>query len=166
MILLLNWIKGKLFSQAGLFIGLLIAFILLIIIPNTDTILTRFGFETKTSLKGQLVSAQKNIETITSANNDLQASGRIKDVENTSSKTELAKAATINAKNIEGIAKINANKDKNIAPSIQKLKLTTVIDNGRMIVDKTESDKVSESNINALNETFDLLFPTSSKEAS
>ena len=50
MTAILAWIKGRIFSQGGLLIALLVGLILLFIIPNSDTILSKFGFETKTTV--------------------------------------------------------------------------------------------------------------------
>lgn len=164
MTLILNWLKGKIFSQGGLLIALLIGFILLFIIPNSDTILSKFGFETKSTLKGQVVGLTKDLGTAVATNETLVSTGKIADENHKSAITTL----TNNFENREAVKakveKINKKADKVIKPAIDSLKMTTEITPTTITLDKLKVDEVSRANIGALNATFSELFE-SDKEA-
>ncbi|WP_396190488.1 hypothetical protein [Flavobacterium sp.] len=165
MSLALIWLKKKLFSQAGFFLALMVGFLLLFIIPNTDTILTKFGFETKTALKGQLEGTKKDLQTAVQANEDLQSVGRIKDTVAESAEKELTANFDKKSDNQEKVTQISSKRDQIVKPAIAKLKMSTELVDGKIILDKVESDKISDANISSLNDTFDALFPTT-KETS
>lgn len=154
------FLKGKLFSQGGLLIALLIGFILLFIIPNSDTILSKFGFETKTTLKGQVVSLTKDLATAVDNNESLVSGGKIADESHKSAVTALVNNFEEEKKNEKKVAKINAKANKVIQPAIAELKMTEVLTSTTITLDKIKLDQVSKANIDALNETYDELFPS------
>lgn len=160
MTAIIAWIKGKIFSQGGLFIALLIGLILLFIIPNSDTILSKFGFETKSTLKGQLVSSQKDLQTTVNNNKTLEASGRIAEETHKSAVTSLVNNFEEQKKNEKKVEKINTKANKVIQPAVAELKMTQVLTPKTITLDKIKLDEVSRANIDALNETYDELFPS------
>lgn len=152
------FLKGKLFSQGGLLIALLIGFILLFIIPNSDTILSKFGFETKTTLKGQVVSLTKDLGTAVDNNESLVSSGKIAEENHASAVTTLTNNFEQKESDRKKVDKINKKADKVITPAITSLKMTEVITPTTITLDKLKVDEVSKANISALNETFNELF--------
>ena len=127
MTAILAWIKGRIFSQGGLLIALLVGLILLFIIPNSDTILSKFGFETKTTLKGQLVSTQKDLKTTIDNNKTLESTGKIAEETHKSAVTAIVQTYEQEKKNDKKVEKINAKADKVIKPAIDQLKMTQVL---------------------------------------
>lgn len=155
---ILGWVKSKLFSQGGLLIALLIGFILLFIIPNSDTILSKFGFETKSTLKGQLVSTQKDLTTTIDNNKTLVTSGKIAEENHQSAMTAVVNNFEEKAANDKKVEQINVKASKVIQPAIASLKMTQVITPTTITLDKVKTDEVSKANIDALSETFKELF--------
>ena len=68
----LKFIKEKLFSEMGTLLIVVGVIVLLFAGPVTETFLTRFGFETKTSLKADLVSTKKDLQTTLEANDSIK----------------------------------------------------------------------------------------------
>jgi len=54
--------KNKVFSLSGSFILIFIAIFALFLFSNTNTILSKFGFETTTNLKAELVKSQEDLK--------------------------------------------------------------------------------------------------------
>lgn len=158
MTAILAWIKGRIFSQGGLLIALLVGLILLFIIPNSDTILSKFGFETKTTLKGQLVSTQKDLATTIDNNKTLESTGKIAEETHKSAVTAIVQTYEQEKKNDKKVEKINAKADKVIKPAIDQLKMTQVLTPTTVTFDKIKLNEVSRANIRALNETYSELF--------
>ncbi len=158
MTAILAWIKGRIFSQGGLLIALLVGLILLFIIPNSDTILSKFGFETKTTLKGQLVSTQKDLKTTIDNNKTLESTGKIAEETHKSAVTAIVQTYEQEKKNDKKVEKINAKADKVIKPAIDQLKMTQVLTPTTVTFDKIKLNEVSRANIRALNETYSELF--------
>lgn len=158
MTAILAWVKGRIFSQGGLLIALLVGLILLFIIPNSDTILSKFGFETKTTLKGQLVSTQKDLVTTIDNNKTLESTGKIAEETHKSAVTAIVQTYEQEKKNDKKVEKINAKADKVIKPAIDQLKMTQVLTPTTVTFDKIKLNEVSRANIRALNETYSELF--------
>lgn len=158
MTAILAWVKGRIFSQGGLLIALLVGLILLFIIPNSDTILSKFGFETKTTLKGQLVSTQKDLVTTIDNNKSLVSGGKIAEETHKSAVTAIVQTYEQEKKNDKKVEKINAKADKVIKPAIDQLKMTQVLTPTTVTFDKIKLNEVSRANIRALNETYSELF--------
>ena len=104
MTAILAWVKGRIFSQGGLLIALLVGLILLFIIPNSDTILSKFGFETKTTLKGQLVSTQKDLVTTIDNNKSLVSGGKIAEETHKSAVTAIVQTYEQEKKNDKNLS--------------------------------------------------------------
>ena len=139
-------------------IALLVGLILLFIIPNSDTILSKFGFETKTTLKGQLVSTQKDLKTTIDNNKTLESTGKIAEETHKSAVTAIVQTYEQEKKNDKKVEKINAKADKVIKPAIDQLKMTQVLTPTTVTFDKIKLNEVSRANIRALNETYSELF--------
>lgn len=152
------FLKGKLFSQGGLLIALLIGGVLLFIIPNSDTILSKFGFETKSTLKGQVVGLTKDLGTAVQNNDTLVSTGKIAEENHASAVTALTNNFEQKESDRKKVEKINKKADKIITPAITSLKMTEVITPTTITLDKLKVDEVSKANISALNETFNELF--------
>lgn len=158
MTAILMWVKGRLFSQSGIFLAVLVGFLLLFIIPNTDTILSKFGFETKTNLKGDLVATQKDLKTAVETNKSLVSTGKIQEENHQSAMTVVTGNAEAKVETEKKVETINKKANKVVQPAIASLKMTQVITPTTITLDKIKVDEVSKANIDALNETFDELF--------
>lgn len=153
-------VAKNLFSEAGAFIGVLIGLLLIVVLFNSDTILSRFGFQTKTNLATQLSQAQAATSAFKTANEAL-----VKQV------ADLQKQAAIDKQNLSDYYQ-QKEKDRQ---TIEKLKhekakkeqvLNTQIDMKTKIDPKadtitlplSEMNEHSVIEINALNEAYDELF--------
>lgn len=63
--------KTKVFTTSGVFLLSFLALIAVFIFSNSNVILSKFGFETTTTLKSELVSSQKDLEKVVDVNKDL-----------------------------------------------------------------------------------------------
>jgi hypothetical protein len=73
MSIILIWLKSKVLgnSLSWIFIGIIVVILLVIIIPNLDTIRERLGFETRTSLKVLTIEQAQIIQDIQTSNASL-----------------------------------------------------------------------------------------------
>ncbi len=63
--------KNKVFNLSGSFILIFIAIFALFLFSNTNTILSKFGFETTTNLKAELVKSQEDLKKLAEINTNL-----------------------------------------------------------------------------------------------
>lgn len=63
--------KNKVFSLSGSFILIFMAIFALFLFSNTNTILSKFGFETTTNLKAELVKSQEDLKKLAEINTNL-----------------------------------------------------------------------------------------------
>jgi phenylalanyl-tRNA synthetase alpha subunit len=92
------FLKNKLFSGSGMFILGFVAIIGMFLVYNSDTILEKFGFETKATLASKLTSSQKDLTTATDINRNLNKT--------------IDTLQTVHQKEVETIVLVNKQKEK------------------------------------------------------
>lgn len=186
---ILAFIKTKLFSLPVVFIGILIAILSIFLIYNSDTILSKFGFETKSVLKAQVETLKKDLQTAERINKDLNE--KVKNIEITYKNREKKLIDFINnscvvekkvsdilskKKKAEGILQQEANNASKVQVNLSKKNTvsskvssitndkptTNNIDNESTTVLTIEQiNKHSELQISTLNEVYNELFKKS-----
>lgn len=68
---LLGFLKGKVFSQAGSFLLPVLGLLAVFLIWNSDLILTKFGYETRSNLKAEVTRLNGELEKVMDANRTL-----------------------------------------------------------------------------------------------
>lgn len=149
-----TFLKSKLFSTAGLFILSFAVIIGSFIFYNSDTILDKFGFETKATLKSELSKSQKDIETAVTVNKNLNKTidqiqeGKIKTVE------VLETYSVEKAKVQKKVKTITAKRYKEIEIVQEKIEQKVVVTDTTITIPIKEANDASKLNIIALNEVF------------
>lgn len=148
----------KVFTATGIFISIFLAIIAIFIFSNSNVILSKFGFETTTTLKAELTRTQEElkrakeindnlnntIETLKSANKD-----KIDSVIGFYKEKEAAKDAIII---------ISKKKEVRDRETIKNLEQKTTKTETTITIPIAEYNKLSESNIDTLNEVYDSFF--------
>lgn len=129
--ILLSFLKEKVFSETGFLIIPLIALLAIFVIWNSDSILTKFGFETTANLKAEVTRLKAKVDQLEEANKKLTS-----DLKRTEEK------CTINA---DAVATICAVKEET------KATVDTII--GKR---KQESDRIKQEKY----ERVDTILPT------
>lgn len=155
--ILLKFIKDKVFSSSGIFILMFVSIIMVFLFSNTDTILSKFGFETKTTLKGELVQAKADLRLLKTYNEDLTT--QINSLENNQKLTVEILEGYFEKKEQtkETVDEVIANRDKVEKDNRLTLKTATVITESTITMPKANYERASKSNIEALHHAFSLL---------
>lgn len=69
---MLSFLKAKLFNQVSAFISPFVLLIAVFLIWNSDLILTKFGYETRSNLRGQVAELQNTINNLKAENEKLK----------------------------------------------------------------------------------------------
>lgn len=156
--LFLSFFKKYLFNGTSLFMLAFMAFIGLFIFYNSDTILERFGFETKTTIAKQLVTSQSNLETAIDTN--LKLSTTIDKIEEHSKAKDIALTNTEVSK--ESTKKIVTTAIKKRNDTTKKaddtLAKETTINATVITIPKQMYEEASLANITLIETTYDTLF--------
>lgn len=155
--IILKFIKEKLFSPSGIVIFGFVAIIFLFLAYNGDTILSKFGFETKTSLKGDLIQAKADLKTLKEANEDL-ALKMDKLEENRQITIEiLEELYSKKAHTKDTVTEVLKHRDQEELENRKTLKAATVVTETTITMPKVNYERASKSNIEALHTAFALL---------
>ncbi|EKD89536.1 MAG: hypothetical protein ACD_33C00045G0003 [uncultured bacterium] len=174
-----TFISDKLLSLPGIFIMVLVGILLVIIVPNTDTILSKLGFETKSVLVAKLATADANLVKMKEVNDGLN--NTITNLKSTHIKeiNAVSNLCTNKEKVSTKVAVIKNQKDINVAKVITEIEKKTIIkkketktiitDDNIKIHSTIETDtitlpieelnKLSSINISSLNDVYNELFP-------
>lgn len=158
-----TFFKTKVFNAAGLFIGLLVLFIGVFIWSNSNVILSKFGFETTTTLKANLVQetnrADKAVEKLKEVQEEAKKLKEYNDNLNQKlAEFEAKKTEVNNETTVTIVKKKEVNK-----PIIKKVKTETkVVKNIEtqedvIQVNVKDIDEMSSNNYNAISNAFDSL---------
>jgi predicted nuclease with TOPRIM domain len=155
---ILGFIKNKVFTPAGGFLTFALILFLLIIVPNTGTILTKLGFETTTSLKAELVKTQEQLKRLheinTQLNNDIvQLTEEYEEQKKAISEVKTESSMTDNT--TENIAIVKKERDRLPTKTLKKKAKST---STTIVLPKAEIDQLSANNIDAINQVYDELF--------
>lgn len=156
---LFSWTKS--ISTSTIFIGIFGLIFSIFLFSNTSVILSKFGFETSTELKGKLTKAHEQLKAAK--------------LENDSYKLEVERLKKLTAENNKAISEANKETNKTVAvvDKVQKDRATKKKDATKVVDDKTvvtdteiiipaqEYNELSAANIDSINSTYDQLFADS-----
>lgn len=156
--LLSGFVKKYLSTNTGIFISIFVGIIAIFIFFNFNTILSKFGFETTTTLKALLVKSQEDLKRATEINKDLNNTiDRLKNSNKNKleSVTGFYKEKEELSKKALNISKRKSSKDRELIKNLEG-KITKTKDT--ITISVAEYNELSKSNINILNETYDSFF--------
>lgn len=156
------FLKSKLGGITSIFLGVMALIFVVLFAFNADTILTRFGFETKTSLKGEVVSVKKDLEAVLLANSELQETVAIQDTVQEAVVDTLQTVAKEKERVSEVVVAAKEKVRKVADPIIAKNKAEKVTGSDPPTMSKADSDAISTAVIDSLHSTYNELFPTPS----
>ena len=151
---------SRLFNVSNVFIAIIAAVLFLLGNAAYESLATKLGFETKTSLRQKLADANATISTLKAVNEEnleelaeLRKKNKelLKELEDLTDKKQLAEQKS---KQLEEQLR---KKSKDVLDEIKRKK---VDDGTTIILPKKEIDELSEMNIDMLNEAFVQFFPT------
>ena len=152
--LIFSFLKSTLFSTTGLFVSIFTLVIGSFLFYNSDTILDKFGFETKATLKGELSKSQKDLETAVGVNKNLNVV--IGQIEENKVKT-VETLETFVVEKTKAQKKVNvviAKRAKEVKSPQEALEQKTVVTDTTITIPIKEANEISKINITALNEVF------------
>jgi hypothetical protein len=147
----------KSFSLTGVFISIFIIIIAIFIFSNTNVILSKFGFETTTTLKGELVRTQQELARLAELNNSLNKTILENDrihQEEILTLESMYKEKEVVKKTVSST--IEKRKEK-ANPIQKKLNDKTVTTDTTITVPIEEYNKLSEQNIDSIHSAFESL---------
>lgn len=154
-------LRNKIYSIIGIIAAIIVLILLYFLLTNTSVILSKFGFETTTTLKAELIQSQNDLKRLSEVNANL----------NTAIDT-LQKTAKKNSEAIASSAKEKQTVQTKTDSSLQKY-----TDKTREIKKNLESkpaasaeveqevDKLSAANIALINEVYAANFQEITKDA-
>lgn len=161
---LFSWTKSV--STSTIFIGIFALIFSVFLFSNTSVILSKFGFETTTTLKGKLAKAEEQLKAAKT--------------ENDTFKKELEALKRLNSENVKALSEANKeiNKAKQTVSDAQKertvkKKETVKVLEGKTVVTDTEItmplkeyNELSAANIDSIQSTYDHLFQSDTPQPS
>lgn len=158
-----TFFKDKVFSAGGIFLGILLLFIGIFLWSNSNVILSKFGFETTTTLKANLVQetnrADRAVEELKKAQEETKKQLEYIDKLNKKIAEFEAKKAEVNNDTVVTVVK----KEEANKPIIKKVKSEAKIvknvetQEDIIQVNVKDIDEMSSNNYNAISNAFDLL---------
>ena len=155
---MLTLLKTRLFNLPTMFVLGMVGLIAFVLLTNSDTVLSKFGFETTSTLKAELARTQSELDRLAKVNQELIDS--IEEIK----RTQQAQ--------IEALSNFYKEEESKKTATIQivETKQTKIKDLNKKVAAKTKSTKdtvtlptqelnnISETNISALIETKAMLF--------
>lgn len=150
--------KEKVFSSTGILISIFAIIFSVFLFSNSDIILSKFGFETTSTLKANLVKAQSDIDKLIKVNDDL--SRAYDEMKRTNElKTKLLEEANKEKLKVEIDTKKIEEKHSPIQKEIKKtIKEKVKKTSTEVTYPIEELNKLSKANVDEINETFQSLF--------
>lgn len=150
--------KEKVFSSTGILISIFAIIFSVFLFSNSDIILSKFGFETTSTLKANLVKAQSDIDKLIKVNEDL--SRAYDEMKRTNElKTKLLEEANKEKFKVEVDTKKIEEKHSPIQKEIKKtIKEKVKKTSTEVTYPIEELNKLSKANVDEINETFQSLF--------
>jgi len=155
---ILSFIKGKLFSNSGIFLSIFGILFILFLYSNSNVVLSKFGFETTTTLKSQLTKAQADLVTLKSVNDDLN--NTIKQLnDNHARDIKAMNELQVNKEISKEVITFVTRKKKDVENKVEKsLNDNSIYTLTTVTLPLKEVNELSSNNINSLNETYTKLF--------
>ncbi|QXN70472.1 hypothetical protein AGENTSMITH_68 [Bacillus phage vB_BspM_AgentSmith] len=155
--IILKFIKDKLFSPSGIVLLGFGAIIFLFLAYNGDTVLSKFGFETKSSLKGDLIQAKADLKTLKEVNEDLVFKIDTLEADKKVTVEVLEELYNKKAQTKDTVTEVLKQRDQQEVENRKTLKAATVVTETTITMPKVNYERASRSNIEALHNAFALL---------
>lgn len=136
-------------------LGILLSFILMILFYNTDNLMVKMGFETKSVIKDKLSLSNQRVDQLVIANNKLSHEFEVRAKSLEAAEQELSKLKLKQQESLLVVADIKLRRDKAVKVVY---KTPSVIGKHKPTVDDVEDTTVSEANIIALHAAHAALF--------
>lgn len=151
-------VSKSLFSTSGVFLMVLIAFVLSLAIPSVEPIMTKLGFETKTALKGEATLLKAQRDQVVQSNKSLTKSLEQLTRQHEQTQRQLAE----HRKDVKVVEKVTAATEvKHRAKSkaaFANVKKTSTSEDGKLTYEAAAIEVHSVVQIDALHEAFDALY--------
>lgn len=157
-----SFLKDKVFSVTGILITAMVLLIGSLVWSNSDTILSKFGFETKTNLKGSLVKAQEDLRTAVDSNKRLNDELKEKERYNQRLLKELESLENDKIALSKEIEEIKKTRSVKVTPKVNQFKKDTVVGDKTVTIPVALLDEISSDNMQSVQETYDRLFSDTS----
>lgn len=156
-LIILKFVKDKMFTPTSIILFIFIAIFALFAFSNADTIMTKMGFETKTSLKGKLVQARADLKTMSEVNADLISEITRLEEDQKLTLEVIEEVYVKKQETIVTVERVIAERDKQDTVNRVALKTATVITDVTITMPKLLYERASKSNIEALHNAFAAL---------
>lgn len=157
--LLFGYLKSKFFNLTTMFLGAMLLLISLFVLFNSDTVLSRFGFETKTNLKAQVVSTKKDLNAVLMANAESEETARDQRQIQGVILDTVVKVAEEKARVAEVVGESKTSVRKTTQPVVDKVKKENPPTSTSTTISKEDANQVSVIVIESLHSVYDDLFP-------
>lgn len=154
-------LKNKLFSIVGVIVAIVVFILLYFLLTNTTTILSKFGFETTTTLKAELIQSQNDLKRLSEVNINLN--NTIDTLQKTAKKN--AEAISSSTKEKQAVqVKTNTSLQK-YTDKTRKFKEDLETKPTTSAEVTLEVDALSEANIDLITEVYNSNFQEITKDA-
>lgn len=154
-------LKNKLFSIVGVIVAIVVFILLYFLLTNTTTILSKFGFETTTTLKAELIQSQNDLKRLSEVNINLN--NTIDTLQKTAKKN--AEAISSSTKEKQAVqVKTNTSLQK-YTDKTRKFKEDLKTKPTTSAEVTLEVDALSEANIDLITEVYNSNFQEITKDA-
>lgn len=165
---ILSFFKGKVFSEAGSLILPLVIILAVFVIWNSDSILTKFGFETTSSLRTKVGTLESQLEQLKEVNKKLKSDIELTEHSKTISEEVVSELCSIKEETKVKVdtvidrRKVEAERIKETYKEVKVEKNTSEVsvktESHTVQLPMTRSDALSHNNIKSINEAYDELF--------
>lgn len=155
----LTFLKTKLFTNNGVFLLIFAGIVALFLISNSNTILSKLGFETTTNLKAQLVQSQADLKQLQAINAELNTSITELRVRHEQEKKAITQANVQREVIRTRVVEVIRDRQVQAAPNIRALEEKMVVTPETIVIPVLEYNRLSENNIDAINHVFNEFFP-------
>lgn len=145
-------------SASMVLLCILIGFVGIIILSNTNVLLTKMGFETTTSLKAQLVSASNDLEQVTRVNSQNLLNLEMERENTKVLKEQLQELQELKSKASEVVVQAGVRKANKTSKAVSTIAAKTVETKDTITLPKEEVEQLSRANIDQLHEVYASLF--------
>ena len=147
-------------SMRTVFIGIMALIIAVFVYSNVNIIMTALGFQTTTTLKSELTKSEANVGVLKDVNAKNAASLDIERKNSAEVNSQIARVSESKARAQQKVFDINVRKAEISAPIIETVNQKVVETATTITLPKAEIDKLSEANIDQIQQAFDELFPS------
>lgn len=153
------FVKNKMFSGTGLIVTIFGLIFAVFLFSNANVILTKFGFETTTTLKSELVKSQGALQNAVAVNTGLNKT--VDKVLDHGAKKEAALTESFKEREKvkDTVTTIRQHRADSVKEATHVLDSQTTVSDEVIKIPTAEYNKASEANITSINDAFNQFFP-------